>query len=70
MSVSSSDSYLIDTQTGIILSTNTYTKDAFTEKTAQDFDLYQTLERARAESEKKIYNILATDTIYSIDSIQ
>ncbi|MGZ3726629.1 MAG: hypothetical protein ACXWQQ_12550 [Pseudobdellovibrio sp.] len=70
MSISSADTYLIDARTGIILETSSYTKDAFTEKTSQDFDVYQTLDRARSASEKKIYKKLATDVVNTLETIR
>ena len=69
MSVSSADAYLIDTLTGVILSANTYTKDAFTKKTDADFDAYYTLDRARVASEKKIYKKLADDVIDTLSEL-
>ena len=70
MSVSSADTYLIDTRTGVILNTNSYTKDAFTEKTARDFDAYETLERARVASEKKIYKELTADLKQAVEAVR
>lgn len=69
MSVSSADAYLIDTLTGVILSANTYTKDAITKKTDADFDAYYTLDRARVASEKKIYKKLADDVIDTLSEL-
>ena len=68
MSVSSADTYLLDTRTGVILKTNTYTKETFAEKMNSDFDLYQTLARARAAGEKRIYQKLAADIRDFVDS--
>lgn len=69
-SASSVDSYLIDTATGIIITTNSYTEEALSEKTSADFNLYQTLDRARSSTEKKIFKKLAFDIKEAIELIQ
>ncbi len=70
MSVSSADTYLIDTLSGAILSAKTYTKDAFTKKEETDYDTYRTLDRARVTSEQKIFKNLASDVYDSIETIR
>lgn len=69
MSVSSADAYLIDTLSGVILSANSYTKEAITKKLDADFDAYYTLDRARVASEKKIYKKLAVDVIDTLSEL-
>ena len=70
MSVSHADAYLVDTRTGIIINSNSYSKEAFTEKTDKDYDAYQTLDRARIDSEKKIYKKLVNDIKATIETIR
>jgi hypothetical protein len=69
-STASADTYLIDTRTGIILSSHSYTKDAFLEKSDKDLTVYQTLDRARSSSEKKIFKKLVADMRDEVDSVQ
>ena len=70
MSVASADTYLIDTKTGTIVKTNTYTDESFAKKAASEPDSYFTLDRARISSEKKIYKKLAVDVQETITNLR
>ena len=67
---SSADTYLIDTKSGAIVNANSYTKESFAKKDQKEFDIYQTLDRARAESEKKIYKNLAADIKDTLETVK
>lgn len=68
LSMASADVYLVDTKSGAIISTKSYTKESFMQKGSSDFNIYETLGRARADSEKKIYKKLASDIKDALDT--
>lgn len=55
------ESYLIDTATGIIVSTGTYIDDALDKSTGTDMSSEDALQRAKLESEKKVFANIAND---------
>jgi hypothetical protein len=70
LSTASADTYLIDTLSGVILSSHTYTKDSFLQKSDEDLTVYQTLGRARSLSEKKIFKKLVSDMRDEVDNVR
>ena len=55
------ESYLIDTATGIIVSTGTYIDDALDKSISTDMSTEDALQRAKLESEKKVFANIAND---------
>lgn len=60
-SVTSADGYLIDSLSGVILTSGTYTNVAEVSKNSKDYDLAEVMKRAKLESEKKVFGQIAKD---------
>jgi hypothetical protein len=70
LSTASADTYLIDMRTGVILSSHTYTRDSFLQKSNEDLTVYNTLDRARSVGEKKIFKKLVSDMRDEVDNVR
>ncbi len=63
------ESYLMDVRTGIVPTTGVYSESAEVKKdNSKDYDVAETMRRARLESEKKVFASLAKDIIDFIES--
>lgn len=63
------ESYLMDVRTGIVPTTGVYSESAEVKKdNSKDYNVNETMRRARLESEKKVFASLAKDVIEFIES--
>lgn len=65
------ESFLLDIRTGIVPTTGVYSESAEVKKdSSKDYDLNETMRRARLESEKKVFASLAKDVVSFIESTE
>lgn len=69
-SITSADGYLIDSLTGVILTSGTYTDLAEVSKNSKDYDHAETMKRAKLESEKKVFGKIAKDVSAFLKKVQ